>query len=479
MWNRIIQLILLVFIAMILYIAYISWPVADDFSHFVDMKACGHFYDYAWQIYNRWDGRYLSYLIMTILFFNPMHMNYIVMFYVLALIFSAIAFVNLWHESFFPKFRYFDWCAFLLTLCGLWLGLRPIIAQTVYWASGGVCAVLLLLLVLIWLSALYYYLYKGMNFRWRVLTVPLFFIYSSLVAMGYQALPPAIVFLVFVMLFGSKRQSEDKHFVVLCLILYIAGAIFMYLAPGNFQRAREGPMSFVMTPAALMKNFLALFAYFTYLARYTIPYALLGGFVSSVCVCNYESKKVIETYAFIMKTALIRSGVFMIAAVLAMLPFICVVDFASARTSFFFQIFLFLAFWHLGSVGGSLIWRSDKNIVKKPAAVLGKMILIIISTHALVVAFKDIKDGRNISYQMKDRHKILSEIIERQGANQIINISINPIFGRVPQSLYFDDIKTFSEFWANDALARYYGFGQIRLKEKEEFIESMRRYGII
>ena len=442
----------------VVLIAALAWPVADDFSNFIKLRGSSGPVDYAVMQYKNWDGRFLNYLIWGFITLKPEYVNVNVMLY--AACFIGIAFMLMTlveNTAFYPAGAgraYF----FLVMLAALWLGMRPLESETLYWASGAVQYTVIPLLGLVWLCVIYELLFKPVNIPAAPVTVPLFLIFSFFIGTGNPVYSPALFFLALVMRAFAPEKKYMRLFTAAC-VLFAAGAVLMYAAPGNFVRAAEDRAeTFVFSPVFLVSNFFKVAWSFIKAGRYLILLSFLGaaafgGYAGLYGKGNGRAGQLraVFTYAYF------------VAAILSVLPFILVPNFASLRASVFFQIFSALFIWHLVSYAGGRLRQFFPGPAFR-AYVFGLPVVFAVMLY--IFAAGDVYYGMGISRQMKERDASLKKAAAFYGGRKKYAVlRVKPVTGRVPASMAFDDIKPYTNDFRNKGVAAYYGFLNVYLSE--------------
>lgn len=453
-------------IILIIVLGLISWPVADDF-HFYSAIKSSTVFEHSWELYMNWGGRFSGFLL-TLIPFSIINIEYsylIVVFYACCLIITAylLAFF-LKNLSIGKKFLYYD---FGIITCILWLGLLPIAKEVIYWASGGVY-ILTTLLAILWIFIIYTFLFKIKTIKYKYLSLPLLMIFSFFIGSSQEILSPALIFITIIMLLlARKKQKEIRFIIVLALMFLTFGTIFMYIAPGNFIRAKIGADSFNFSIIKIVHNYFNALLQFSRITLKLIILTIIGAFSSALFkLRNVKSKYSninISTYIKSNMSRLIIIISFLISAFITLTPFILIPNFITLRASIYFQIFLLLFIW--GIIDYFLVFfinLDNKKIFRNITIFITISIICfaVISITTITISLKNIYYGIPIKDQMSYRHEYLLSLSETE-KKQIINVK--PIQGKIPEVLNFKDITIYEDHWINQDVADYYNLEGIKL----------------
>jgi len=453
----------------VIHLAYHSWPVSDDISIASQMQNYDSMLKYSWNYYKTWDGRLLNNLIYPLLLSDLLSQNIGVMIHALALVLSAVLLAFIWQRYAFPGTLKHLPYSFLLILCTMWLGLTPIIDETVYWASGGVDYILYFFFLVAWLSIMIYLFNTITPLIYLYITLPILLLWSFLVGTGNQATFPAVVFLTTYYMLIFKNRSINRKYALSALIFFIAGAVFMYIAPGNFRRAHCAKSSFIWDIPHMWSQYVIILRLFISKSKYLLPLSAITSLIGSIYVC-LQNKELytfdnVSDYFNARKKLLITSLIFIIAAFIYIGPFTLVPHFASPRTGFFFMLFIMIGLWFLMAFITPLILNHTPKKLILVTAIIAYVFPFVLAGLLNKHIMQDISLARNVRKQMVERHEALSKGDDypyRRGPLVVVR----KIRGDIPKSIHFRDISSKNPGdWINKAVARYYGFKAV-IREK-------------
>ncbi len=454
-----------IMMALIITLGLVSWPVVDSLSLYTRISSSGVLGN-AWNMYAGWDGRFFVFLLHVPLFqiFKSGYTYFVVAFNACCLILTAyVSSMFLTKITGNKKLIYYD---FSLMLGVLWLGLVPIISSVVYWAVGGLY-IFTSLFIFLWILIIYLLLFRVKSIGFKYFTVPLLMIFSFLIGGAGQPTSPALIFLTIVMLILARRKERNSKMVVsAALIFLILGTIFMLFAPGNFARAEFGAGSFNFSVISIFKNYINTFMGFSKGAISMIGLAIIGAFCSAIVKIKTSETKNITFISYIKsnKERLIMIISFLIAALITLIPFVMVPDFASPRASIYYVIFLLLFIWGIIDFFSVLFIN---GFYKKYCKRIGALMMIpiicftILSFGVIVLSSKNIYQGIFIRSQMSERNEYLLDLSEAEKKH---DITVKPVQGSIPELIHFKDITADKENWVNTAVAEFYGVKSIRLE---------------
>ena len=358
---------------------------------------------------------------------------------------------------------YYD---FAIMLCVLWLGLIPIIKEVVYWAVGGLY-IFTSLFIILWILIIYLLLFRVKVVRFKYFIIPVLMIFSFLIGGAQQITSPALIFLTVVMLLLTRKKEKDgKMIVFVALIFLILGTVFMYIAPGNFVRAGYGAGSFDFSIISIFKNYVNTFILFSITAIEMVILAIIGAFCSAVIKTKNNKSKNITVVSYIKsnKERLIIITSFLLAALITLIPFVLVPDFATPRASIFYVIFILLFTWGIVDYFSILFINNYKKYFNRVVALTMITIICftIMSFEVIILSSRNIYQGIFIRHQMIERNEYLSNLSEEE---KKYDITVKPIEGKIPELLFFHDITTDLEnsLNLNKDVAEFYKIKSIRI----------------
>lgn len=465
----------------IISIAFFTWPKADDFSQLNEIRRMGIIQHIVYR-YNNWDGRAISVgLIQALLLtYLPIEITNSILASCL-IITSFISFLIFHHRLNFrwdvPACDYVIGTAIFSSV--LWYGFKPHLADTVYWATGGIY-IIALLFVAIWI---YLWLTK-FSFERKInfYHIVFFYIFSVYVGALTQNLSCAILAymgteLIKSVLTKDTAQIKRRIFV---LALLLIGFIPVILAPGNFIRSAYGPKSFILSLTAISMNYLKIAVRFTDLSS-TLFVMLLISVPLMTMFFTYSSHRVLKNKLIIKlkrKYSISFNGMairdvtvkvltlfqFFIAAFASILPFTLIPDFKSPRTSIYFMGFLF--FWTYFEIVPFILRRITRTQVYmirhlpyRSHTMINVFLLCILS-----IMVTHIVRLREIKIMVLRREKFIETYSNKN--IDVVTYSIDKT--KLPFSYTFSDITSNKDHWINQAVAELYKVKSIRTADRFE-----------
>ncbi len=449
----------------IISIAFFTWPKADDVSLLLQINEKGIF-QHIVKSYYSWDGRVISLGIVQSIFLKYLPVEIINIIWASCLILTAfvslITFLRVLQVG--RRLIFSDYIVGTAVISGVfWYGFKNHISDTVYWATGGVY-VMALLLATIWLYLwIVIFSPKRRNSRIHIF---LFCIYTVFVGALTQNLSCSLLVFMGIELIHSilakDREAVNKSAIL--ILLLVVGLLIIVIAPGNFIRSTYGRNSFAL-------NFLTLFSNASnivlYNVRQSVPLFILviGSIPLMTVFYLYSSAKKIKRRIVVslgnydMKTTL-KLTRFLFASIASVAPFIFVPDFVSPRGTIYFMAFLF--FWIyfdllpfclkciVEHISKRHIQRSYWPFIGIAVFLLG--IFSFTSSHILRL--------RQIKAEVLKREKIIKSY-----ANKGEDVIIYPIDkSKLPFSYTFSDITIDKQNWINQAVAKTYNLKSIRVE---------------
>ena len=440
--DIIIKVMGLLAVGMILSLSLNAVLWADDFHIRISLGESGML-GFMLKQYHSWDGRFISLnaVVQLLLLQGPPALAagaWSMMFLLSAALMLRIFYVETgltWQPG-----------AALLPLAGLfsllWLGFSPLLAETLYWITGGIYTMSLAMsMAFIWMV-----IRSSDNpSRAAMLAGFLLSIFCGMagVIVGF----PLLVFLFLRMLPGHPKGRLS--FLLLLALGLTAGILINLLAPGNYRRAAVLSTSFVWDMGQMALNFMKISYRYLSFSLPAIGAALLAAVLLPRGHYPAHSNPPSLSSAFGLRRLLEESRWFVVAFS-GILPMLVIPDFAGGRTSIFFMAYLFLGIWITGS-RLMLILRANplfSFLLNTRLKQLGLLLLFICVTAISVVHFST---AASIRRQVVQREAILYQL-----AGTTDTVWVKPVLvDKVPFSVFFLDLK--------DAdYAKYYGFSSIR-----------------
>ena len=462
----------------IIYLGYLTWPWADDFTLMNEIRASDGIVDYVRHMYINWESRFFGDIFFFIMLRGVEYTHFSVTVLVACFISIAFLMVNLWQKLFFPENRGINYLACFLMLCSLWVGLRPIESQVLYWTTGGIQYTMVAFFAFIWMTAVYYLAMEPNHVKYKKFTIPAFVLVSFFLGGGNQVLTPVLILWgVFITFLSGRFGGDNKVPIIVSLIMLLVGGLVMYVSPGALLRAGEGTGSFVFSPGVIIENYGKVFLKFTLCCKNVIFLTAISAIVSSIYTeyfCRETANSGKEKT--VTKRDLLVIGSFLFCALFSLAPFTLVPAFMPKRASLFYQLFIVMFMWS----GISCLAKVVLGRVKQDKVML---LVYIVPIVFFVVTFGmargDIVFGKEISRIMRDRHTYLTSLSPEEKNRKIL---VEPVPKKMPETLVSDDISYRDEryYWQNRAVAKYYGVKSIFPKGKyqtKEIGDRAKKFG--
>jgi len=423
-----------------------SWKWADDFEMSNLINQYDGIFNYLITRYLTWDGRFasLNALVQTIL------MHYAgakLSVFVWGISFIASSYYV--YKLLYAKYRQqivLKLNVFLgvsLIAATLWLGMFYVLAQVIYWQTGGVYS-FALLTGLVWI-----YFHSTLNQNSRTLPKILFFILSIFAGTASHNLTIALMACFTIDMFTHYWTKNANKSLYTGFIGLMLGAFIVFLSPGNYKRLGlySNTMSFGITDIA--NNLLFLLGRYFYFSMPVLAFAVLGG-IALFYLLNNEYKS--EKWDFIWYLNRFR---WLIVALSTLVIFLAAPFLAEPRTSVFFMAFLYLF------VADNTLYFFPK--IKSKWLVIQRIkshwVLFAVFSIHLAIAGHQFYKATRVNPKFAQRFEQLELA---RNTNTDLEISpINP--SHVPFILQFNDINENKDFWVNQQMAKFYGLHSVKL----------------
>ena len=440
-------LAIIVLITIGLYGLYI-WPTADDYCNLIQAKGHDTVFKYASSLYFNWTGRFLSnYLIgLAVQKVGIDNFRFVSCILGLVMVVSTAYLV----KSIFKKISIFSSVLLCSSILAFWaLSNRQFpFGEVVYWVTGG-----LVYTISLFFGALFLYYLEADKIKLSVLTLVVGFLLGislenlSFAISGYVAL--RCLFLL-----QQGKKSEIRK--VLWLFLpFVIGSFFLFLAPGNFVRAKYSDSSFKMNASFLVKNFFDIISLYksltkSYIMRVSYIPTLMGLLVFPLYFFKKDSVKVVVENEYFQK-----SLCFLVGAYSSVIPMVLVSEFAAPRTGFVFFVFMSFAVISFGAFLFSLL-KSRGYLLQQFWSHLLSLGCIVLFGIYLYHFSKNFITSKNF---YADAHRREKEIL----SNPSIDVVTRRIELPVGRYIHFNDIVADKDNWINACVAQFYERKTIRL----------------
>lgn len=476
-------IIAMLVLASIISIGFFTWPKADDFSIVNKIKEIGIF-QYVVDRYNTWDGRAFSLGIIQSFFLKYLPVEIINVIWAGCLILTGLISLKIFLylskiNGMIKTSDYLIGTAIFSSV--LWYGFKPHLSDTVYWATGGVY-VMALLLATVWF---YLWLTKfSFQQNIRPLYKLLFSLFTTYIGALTQNLSCALlaymgIEIVISILKGDKAKAKRA---LLMIILLSIGLLVIVVAPGNFVRSAYGKNSFIFNSWILFFNYYKTTLHFIRLSFgmiITIIISIPLTIIFSIHSSNYNIKQTAIIYLkknlptslkwIIIRPLLIKFlylSQFLFAALASILPFIFLPDFISPRISIYFMVFIF--FWIYFGITPKILMRITSPPTNKHGHTpnYSYLLINIFLLFILSITTSHIIRLNQIKKEVLEREQIIKSYSDKN-----VDVIIYPIDQtKIPFSYRFSDIASDKDNWINIAIATTYNLKSI--KTDNDFIPA-------
>jgi len=474
--SKFIRLLLLIlscfFLVSVIFLGFFTWASADDYGISTSINGLGIIQHVLYH-YNNWDGRAISLGVIQAIFLKYLTVPIINAIWASCLVLSSLfiyKIIRLYLRLPTKDLKSSTKISLVALISAtLWFGMKYHIAQTVYWATGGVY-IYAFLLSLIWL----YIFVKTTEFKTflsvrQQLLYVLFSIYIG--ALSFNLSCSIIAFLgIEILICLIKNKSQERPGKIKWLLLLFAsiivGALIIIVAPGNLIRATHGNSSFVLSLPRITYNFIRMTYYYV---RWSIPLIVMlvisTPFMITIIADDVKSLfakrihfecTIIFNKEFLLIT--LRFIQYPLAAIASIIPFLALPDFMAVRTSIYFMEFLTV--WLLIKIIPKLInlFLSKKSSNKTFKPVIFSPYVIIFLAFFQYLIITHMISLNNAKHEVLKREKYIQTF-----SNQNIDVVVGKISTKLPFSFqFYTDISDDRSNWINISIANHYKIKSIR-----------------
>lgn len=431
---------------LILLFSFFSWKWADDFEMSNLINEYNGIFDYLITRYLTWDGRFasLNALLQTIL----MHYaNVKLSIFIWGISFLGCAYVI--HRIFVSSTSLEissiskNYLSFSIVSATLWLSMFYILAQIIYWQTGGVYSFALLT------GLLWVYLNFKIRTNSRVTHKILFFVFSIFAGTASHNLTTALLAFFVLTKFEDYIENKSISISLYGFIGVIIGSLVVFLSPGNFKRLSLYSNTVSYELIDMLYNYIYVLGRYIYFSLPVFLFAVISGISLSYISDNLFKK---EKFSFIW---LLKRLKWMLVALSTLLIFIAAPFLAEPRTSVFFMAFLYLFI----AENTLYFYPYLKNKLKILSKLSGSTIVVSVFIIQTSVASYQLFKVYKIYPEIENRNKILE--LARNSNSDVVLEPINP--AKIPFVMQFNDINENKDFWVNTQMAKYYGLNTVKL----------------
>ncbi|WP_442787708.1 DUF6056 family protein [Flavobacterium suncheonense] len=432
-------------IAVILGLNFLTFYWADDYAILNEIKELGIF-KRCLNGYYTWDGRYMT----PAAFFQGAFLQHLpvqlttFIWNSCFLLSGYFLYLLINHET---NSKVKNYWAFVI-IGAFWLGSYRHIGQTIYWATGGVYS-LNLLLGALWLLG-FNHMQNGKLLKNRIG----FAFFTILVSLTTQNLIISLLTLLCLSLCLNYLESDrvNLKFNVLLLLILLGGTFFLSSAPGNFIRMKEingGGFSHISL-STLLKNF--GFILFSYL-KFSFFLCLLA-LIIGLSIIRFKINIKLNNVVFVPDSKekvirFIKTYKYFLVALSTVLPFLTMPEVLSTRTTIYFMFFLFAFI---------IIFTERLSVTKKgKLTTVQTAIIVLIYSSIVIFGIHNYIKGSVLKDEITKREQLL-----KQSKNKVITVKV---INDEMKSYCFEirDYKD-SEDWALKAQEIYFGVQKINLE---------------
>ena len=451
--NFLLQIILFITVSSVIIIGFYSWPIADDFCNFFNLRH-ESIYEFTSSAYHSWTGRiFTTSIIAAVLTFIPIELtNYVIVietFMFIASVWFATSWLN--NKETFIQFekKYYFLMFFLIFY--LLLTYSHVVGESLYWLTASIVYIIPLFL----LTATKPFL-ECISTKIRYSTMRFFAIFIWFLCLGnsIELLVIPAIFMTFYLLYKiSFPISERRKIYFSSIIGLFFGAGILIFSPGNYSRAASVHKEISFDFYSIIINFINMLKI---LATSLNKYFFIGVYPMILLIVGIISfskiKKGNSLKAKALKINFFSALFFFCIAYLTYIPMIFALDFFAKRTLiyfFFFHtfsfIFLFKQFFLISNI-------NEKKFILYFCIALFSLFFFKLSPQ--------LYEARIARQNFFARHYYL---LESKGNDVSVDKIVNP---KKLSSLYTNDISVDQTHWINSCLSEYYGLSSIRLLDK-------------
>lgn len=449
----------LVFIVLILVLNINTFYLADDYYFMMSLTKNGVLQNCI-NYYYTMDGRFLSIgAFIQGFLLRYISVQFITLFWNVCFLVSGILIFYIAKEDLNLKISKKHSLLFgLITSIIIWVGSYTHIAQTVYWATGGVYS-FSLLVGLLWIMLYNSKLKNNQYFNHLIL----FLSFSFIVGSTTQNLSISIIALVFINILIDvfDKKYVNLKFNILTILFLIVGILFISLAPGSEKRIAIVNDPQYNSVKYFLINLYIISKYFFTQNLILIVLSIIISFFFRMSVFNSTIN--LKKIRFIFpnnRTNIInflKTYKWLLIAISSYLPFIIIPRAVAERTVIYFGFFIvvFILITILKNNSSSV--RINKFYKKTISSLV--LLLFIGSFYYLI---DNLEKGFELKKEITKR-----EFILKNGKNKIVTISV------IPESMKsrcynFGDLRAWyeSDHWMISSYEQYYGLKKIIVVDK-------------
>jgi hypothetical protein len=445
-------------LALALTLAFLGaamWPAADDFCSrmFVDSDGVKGALEWLW---GNWSGRVAtSAVLYSLLALLPMdQLRWVSVALGLLLPLLAWQMATLWKPASHLRLPLF--AVVLAVVC--W-GLYPLMAQTVFWFTGGIVYLLPLILLLHWLGSVRTLLAEGEGAPRHTIY---WFVSSLFVGNSIELIWPVLFAYLVLNLPRAWRTllPPVRRAIGWRIGGLLLGAALLVASPGNYRRARVLPGSFEFDGSYLADRYL------TMLQQSLLNATLLwGGLLALLIVAGLLGALLrdrggpIPANEYRAREEWREIGSFVAGALLSLTPVLPVPAFYTPRNALYLDVFLLLA--GIG-VAIRLLWQPAAATASAWAASTLAVLGLLIAGLAAPRLYRDIEPARVLRAELQARDGFLQDA----HARGVRNVRLPAVKASVPSTVHFVDFFQDPKEWLNWCSARYYKLDSIQLQAR-------------
>jgi hypothetical protein len=437
-------------------------PMADDFVNHLSVVRLGGPIAYTLNVYQGWTGRLLSTLFLGMATVDLDVAGWVGA--LLGVTFGLIGIGSLWNFVEVEQLEgvrrlggtpHYVW-QLAIVLAGLWMGARELLSESVFWITGGIVYALPMAIGLVWL-ALAYRLAHAPPQRISYLKMAMWTAASAGVGTAHELLSCALGFAIVALIASSwctlrERPRGALFGLTAGLVGLLAGTLTLLAAPGNFARAQTAQR--VLYPG--VEKLLVGATQVAALGLLPFCQSMLMGLASGAILYASASQVDSKTTA---RPYVAWGSVLVVAGAASLLPLLPVANVAPARAFFFLSVLTYAGALQLGYAGSLRLghWRSTEIGIPHPFRGLRLAGLVLLCFYIVQISF-DIQAAHLLKLQLTGRTEALRAL---RGTQTIVTVA--PLQGQRPSTVYYDDITADPDYSTNQAVAGSFDLAGVRL----------------
>lgn len=457
------------------FIGVLQPIMADDYTYVGQMHEQG-FFTFFKNFYLTWCGRITNSIFMG--FTSISNTVFILSGLLIGIFFILVViFANTCALGRFPKIFGEDRFTFLLTFAAIWFGI-PVLGECVFWRSGAGSYLIPMLLALFYIMPYTFWFYNQRNTNNIIFDI-LMFVLGVFVGSSQEQIFVSIFIFSFLWILYVKKNKLSNNvprYLYIGIAGLILGGLILILAPGNFARFSTAEHRSLLFKAAALIGYFAIYYFIVPIQQLWIWIALILFLIFAAKIIeNKEQKADTDLISHNDKVFLNNKSFkfWILIALSSVVPMFFLAASVSARTCFFFIIFLTIALI-------SILKSHEKGIKIFSKSKLGTVILIIILNVVLIDVYIGVANNYLLSMEVKNREEIILAAKKEK-----TDIEVPPLNIQNFHTTYIYDVKIDPNHAVNKAISQYYKINSIKInhalqkyevEESTDVVDSIKNY---